>query len=145
MKFANTLVKNYLLDSQFILRLITGDDPKMLIITKNVFEKAKNNELKLILTPIIIAESIYLLTSKTLYNLSRSKIVIAFKIIINQKNIITEEFHVVIETLEIFENTNLDFTDCYLIAKKRVENLENILTFDQKLKKTLENETESDL
>jgi len=127
-------MKNYLLDSNFILRIITNDNPILAKEAKNVFEKAKSGECRLIITSIVIAECLYVLTSPNLYKITREKAVLVIKIILNHKNIFVEENEIILESLNFFTDTTLDFADCYLLAKKRLQNIDDICSFDKKLK-----------
>lgn len=86
-----------------------------------------------IITPITIWEVIYVLHSPKLYWLTREQITQAIHIIMRSKNIITEEKVIVIQTLELYSHTLLDFADCYLIAKYQKEKIDSIITFDKQI------------
>jgi predicted nucleic-acid-binding protein len=126
-------MKKYLLDCNIILRLITKDNLELYQIARTIFNRAENNDYKLIITPIIVAECVYVLSSKKLFNISKEKIFLVLKTVFNQKNIILEEFETIFKALEIFVLNNMDFADCYLLAKNQVDNLFGIQTFDKKI------------
>ncbi len=126
-------MKNYLLDSNLIIRIITNDDLLLTTSAKQIFEKAKQGEFKLTITPMVVAECLYVLTSKNLYKISRDKAVVAMQVIFNQKNIYIQESKIIIQAIELFATTKLDFADCYLISKKEMDNFDGIYSFDKSL------------
>jgi predicted nucleic-acid-binding protein len=126
-------VKQYLLDSNYILRLITQDNLDNYKIARRAFDNAKNGNYKLIIILTIVAEVVYGLNSKNLYNLAREVVVKALKIVLNQKNVIIEEKETVLLALDIYRQKNIDFADCFLIAKNKINNLDGTYTFDKKI------------
>ena len=125
-------MESFLLDTNILIRVITGDDPKLSLKARQILEKAYTDNYKLVVTPIIIAECLYVLTSKTLYALSRQKSVLALQVVFNLKNLVLEEKETVNLALEIYQNHNIDFADCYLLAKNEVGIYSGIKTFDEK-------------
>ena len=130
-------MKNYLLDSNLILRVITGDNLVLTNLAKEVFNKAAIGGFKLTITLMIVAECVYVLSSKSLYNLNRVKVVTAMQVIFNQKNVHLDEIAIVLESLDLFSTTKLDFADCYLITKNRSLGFDGIKSFDKDLLKHL--------
>ena len=128
-------MKQYLLDTNYILRLITNDNPQQYKIVRNIFDQTKADEFKLIIHPITVAECVYVLTSPSLYNLSHQTTCKALSVVFNQKNVILEEAQTVNTALNFYENNKLDFADCFLLAKYKINNLDDIKTFDQKILK----------
>ncbi|MEI6728407.1 MAG: PIN domain-containing protein [bacterium] len=123
----------FLLDTNILIRVITGDDPKLSPKARQIIEKAVTANYKLVVTPIIVAECLYVLTSKALYGLSRDKSVLALQVVLNLKNLVLEEKEALNLALEIYQNHNIDFADCYLLAKNEVGIYSGIKTFDEKI------------
>jgi predicted nucleic-acid-binding protein len=123
----------YLVDTNVIIRLITQDDPILTKKSLKIIRKIKTGKTKALITSLVIAEVIYVLTSPKLYNISREKSVLAIKIILETKNVIVEEKKIIYKALDLYNKTKLDFPDCYLIAKKEEKNFKSILSFDKKL------------
>lgn len=118
-----------LVDTNILLRWLLGDHEELSAKAEKIVEKAKNASL--IVTDIIAAEVVYVLrgtgrdrqqTSEALFLLSRTP---AFKY---------ENEELIIEVTNIFSSTNLDFADCYLLARAKRERLD-LETFDGPLKK----------
>ena len=129
-------MNSYLIDTNILKRVITNDDPELSPKAKKVLTSASSGEYKLVITPIVLAESVYVLTSKNLYELTREKAVLALQIVMNIKNVLVDESDVVVQALEYYQNLKLDFADCYLIAKKEVRNFTGIKTFDTDIRKS---------
>lgn len=118
-----------IIDANIILRYILKDND-------SDFEIAKREILKGTTTDIaILAEVVYVL--KGIYKISREEIVET--LITLSEEIEYENNDVVIETLSNFKNKNLDFVDCYLLARKKIFQ-DEIITFDKKLNNELNRE-----
>ncbi|MBD3300048.1 MAG: PIN domain-containing protein [Candidatus Moranbacteria bacterium] len=124
----------YLLDTNVIVRVITRDDESLTPKALKVFDNIQKGEQKAVIITLIIGEVLYVLTSPKLYNISREKAVLALKIILETKNIVTEEKTITLKALNLFASVSLDFPNCFLLAKKEVKSFKDILTFDKKLK-----------
>lgn len=118
-----------IIDANIILRYILKDND-------SDFEIAKREILKGTTTDIaILAEVVYVL--KGIYKISREEIVET--LITLSEEIEYENNDVVIETLSNYKNKNLDFVDCYLLARKKIFQ-DEIITFDKKLNNELNRE-----
>ena len=82
--------------------------------------------------PEVIAEVIYVL--KSVYKVERGEISNAILKILEEIEV--ERKNILIESVKIFSETNLDFVDCILIAYNRLENFE-VFSFDKKLNNKL--------
>lgn len=110
MKEVSWMNTKRIIDANIILRYILKDDD-------NDFEIAKNEILKGATTDItILAEVVYVL--KSVYKIPREEI--AETLITLSEEIEYENNDVDIETLSNFKNKNLDFADCYLLARKKI-------------------------
>jgi len=117
-----------LIDANVILRYLLNDVEEMAI------EAEKIIKIGALTLPEIIAEVIYVL--KYVYKIERGEISNAILKILEEIEV--ERKNIVIESVKIFSETNLDFVDCILIAYDRIENVE-IFSFDKKLNNKLKN------
>ena len=109
-------------DANVILRYLMHDDDTF-------YENAKKEILKNPIVPIlIISEVVYVL--KKVYLVPRDDI--ADSLVKLSDEVEYENLEIVLETLKLFKEENLDFADCYLLARNKLLN-ENIATFDNKL------------
>lgn len=120
---------SYMLDANAVLRFLLQDmeiqfqQIKNIIRTENCY-----------VTLEIMAEVCYVLEG--LYQVSRKEIISNFRKLNNDVVILNAD--VFLRALAIFDETpKLDFVDCLLYGYKKERGI-NIITFDQKLKKRLE-------
>ncbi len=118
-----------LLDANAVLRFLLRDNEEQFIyIRKMVRTKSCYVTLE------VMAEVCYVLEG--LYQVSREDIISCFRKLNN--DIIILYADVLLRVLEIFDKTpKLDFVDCLLYGYKKEKGI-NIITFDKKLQKKLE-------
>ena len=118
-----------LLDANAVLRFLLRDNEEQFIyIRKMVRTKSCYVTLE------VMAEVCYVLEG--LYQVSREDIISCFRKLNN--DIIILYADVLLRALEIFDKTpKLDFVDCLLYGYKKEKGI-NIITFDKKLQKKLE-------
>jgi len=117
------------IDANIILRWLLGDHEELSPKAEKLIEDAQPKTL--LVTDIIVAEIVYVLrgtgrdrrqTSEALLLIGRTD---AFKY---------ENEELVMKITYLLVETNLDFADCYLLARARRENL-GLKTFDKSLEK----------
>lgn len=123
-------MKTYLIDANFLLRFLLCDNPEQYRQIVKYFNLAKNNQVKLILPALIVAETVHVLEQG--YEFKRSEIVSRIGVIINTPYIETEDRQYLKQALLTFMNKKIHFTDCYLFERAMVDHFE-ILTFDKDL------------
>jgi predicted nucleic acid-binding protein len=118
-----------LIDTNIILRWLLGDHKELSLKAEKLVDKSR--PATLLVTDVVIAEIVYVLrgtgrdrrqTSEALLLIGRTK---AFKY---------ENEGLVLNITDLLVGTNLDFADCYLLAKARREKL-GLETFDSSLEK----------
>ncbi len=111
-------------DTNYIVRYLINDNIEManiaekLLMIKDIFI---SNE--------VLAEVVYVLFG--VYKISKEDIANQLIELISFENIITSNDDIVINSLKIFKDKNLDFVDCLLCAYSKQD---EIVTFDKKLK-----------
>ncbi len=119
-----------MLDANAVLRFLLQDIEVQFQYVKNIIRKEK-----CYITLEVLAEVCYVLEG--LYQVPRSEIINSFRRLIFDVNILNAD--VLLRALEKFDQTpKLDFVDCLLYGYK-IERGIDIITFDKKLKKQLEN------
>lgn len=61
-------------DANVFIRHLTGDDPRKAQACLALFQQAQRNEVRLTTSETVIAEVVYVLSSKNLYNVTRRDI-----------------------------------------------------------------------
>jgi predicted nucleic-acid-binding protein len=122
------------LDANVILRYLLADNVGQHIISKNIIDVSPN----IFILDGVVVETVYVLTKTYGINkgLASEKLVELFE----QKRFCFENKSLILEALNIFKKSSLDFVDCLLCACKKLKNAE-VFTFDEKLLKCLENES----
>jgi len=118
-----------LIDTNIILRWLLGDHQELSLKAEKLVEKASPSTL--LVTDVVTAEIVYVLrgtgrdrrqTSEALLLIGRTD---AFKY---------ENEELIMKVTNLLVGTNLDFVDCYLLAKSQREKL-GLETFDSSLEK----------
>lgn len=103
-----------ILDTNILVRFLMQDHAPHNAAATSLFEKAENGEVTLYLDRIIIAETIYVLFGQ--HKRTRPVIATALLGIIGNAGIEVCEGTVMMDALERFAHTNVDFADCWLAA-----------------------------
>jgi len=118
------------LDANVILRYLTRDDPKKAEKCYELFQKAKRGEIELTTCEAIIAEVVYVLSSKNLYNLPRDEIYSLLLPIINLKGLKITQKRIFIRALDIYASKNIDFEDALSFAHMEKLKISEIYSYD---------------
>lgn len=113
---------NKICDANVILRYLIQEDNTLYDMAKE--EIAKNP----IVPFVVLSEIVYVL--KGVYKVPREEI--ADTLIVLSDEVKYEEDELAIKTLQNFKEYNLDFVDCYLLARNQTLK-EKIVTFDKTL------------
>lgn len=115
-----------LVDANVILRYLLKDVEDM------AEEAARVMQGGAFTLPEVLAEVVYVLSK--VYGVERKEISSTLIILLDSLEINRRE--IMINALEIFADTNLDFVDCILAAYHKTDSVE-VFTFDKKLNKLL--------
>ncbi|MCM1192741.1 MAG: PIN domain-containing protein [Butyrivibrio sp.] len=119
-----------MLDANIILRYLLNDNEQMADEAEKIIEEKSG-----FITVEIIAEVVYVL--RRVYSIERDAIKLSlFQFLSEVKS---NETEVIKLGLTVYGEKNLDFIDCILYAYHKVRGYE-IMTFDKKLKRLLQNE-----
>lgn len=114
-----------IVDANFILRYLLNDNEEQ---ANEAYSILSNNTVSLLNE--VVAEIVYVL--EKVYNIDRSKICSELKDLIANVNIQVDDSDLLMEALNKYESSKLDFIDTVLYAYSKVKNAE-IYTFDKKL------------
>ena len=118
-------------DTNIILRFLVGDVESQYNHAKKIFLRAEKGDIDLLITPIVIAESCFVL--EHFYKKSYLEISIAMQgfLSINWLNI---EHKKSLRGMWLWYEKGFHFVDSYLLALKKYEGMK-IVSFDKDLKK----------
>lgn len=116
-------------DTNVLLRWLLGDRQELSAKAEELVQEAKPGSL--IVTDIIVAEIVYVLrsTGRDRQQTSEALLLIGRTPVFKYEN---EEL--TMEIVDLLAKTNLDFADCYLLARARRERVK-LETFDVSLRK----------
>src|SRR5258708_2336537 len=97
----NNTIDPYI-DTDVIIRLLTGDDEQKRQNTTKLFEKVSNGELILITPDTAIADAVFVLSSPNLYHLPRTEIRDLLVPLLRYPNFKVENKQVVIQALDYY-------------------------------------------
>ena len=103
-------------DTDTIIRLLTGDDPLKQQAARRLFLRVQGGTLILRGPDTVIADAVYVLSSRTLYRKSRPEVAALLTPLLRLPNFKLQNKRTVTRALSIYAECNLDFGDAMLIA-----------------------------
>lgn len=125
-------MKSTIVDANVFLRFFVPDDKIKYKTALDFFHNSKKNKVNLVVPQIIVFEVNYSLLK--FYHFEKEKIIKALASMFSADYLDIESIEIFTDALKIYQNNNLDLTDCFLAAKKNLENMD-IFSFDEKLNK----------
>jgi predicted nucleic-acid-binding protein len=119
-----------LVDTNVILRYLLQDDATLFKKASAILEKVKTGQTKVIILESVLAECVYVLLK--VYKINRPEIANSLRALFRYKGIVNPDKVDLIDSIDIFSQTNLSFVDCILCAKSRNSAMP-LYTFDEKL------------
>jgi predicted nucleic acid-binding protein len=124
--------KRYLVDTNILLRFLTGEPPPQAAAARRLFSGAAAGELVLDVSPVIVAEAFYTLHS--FYGVERKEAAEKLLLLLRQPGLKIRESPQVFSALERLRTVNAGFADAFLAAGGAQENVP-VASFDRDLDK----------
>ncbi len=122
------------IDSNFLIRMLTADDPKLADVAFQRVSEQKSGSI--IILPAVVSEICFVLEFHDAYRLNHRQIADGLLAFFDSEHF--KDDATVRRALEVYKKEpQLDFVDCLLIVKSGAK-AKNVLTFDKKLVKALE-------
>ena len=125
-------MKEYLLDTNFILRFILNDNFEQVKIIRDYFTQAKNREITLNVPLLVVPEVLFALTRFN--NIKKEKATKFLFEFINLPYLNVNFREILNQVFPKYMKMNLSFVDLFLYFQAKSEGIE-LLTFDEKLRK----------
>lgn len=116
------------MDANVILRFLTGDPPEMAAKALSLMRRAEGGEIRLRLSPIVLAEVVWVLRS--FYRFPGDRIASVLVSLINTEGIIADDADLLSAALTEMTVKNVDFIDAYLAEIARAAG-EAVCSFDE--------------
>ena len=106
--------QSQLLDTNVLLRFLTGEPPAMARKARTLMERADQGEVLLLLLPVIVAEAVY--TLESFYELERSEVAEKLIAFLCARGVQAAEPDRVLQALQWCRDRHAHFADAYLAA-----------------------------
>lgn len=118
-------------DTDVIIRLLTGDDPRKQAAAKTLFEEVEQGRLDLAAPDTVIADAVFVLSSSRLYALSRAQISALLTPLVRLSHFEVQNKPAVLQALALYETTNLDFGDLLIVASMQHTHADTLYSYDK--------------
>ncbi|ADG06881.1 PIN domain-containing protein [Kyrpidia tusciae] len=123
------MAEHYWIDTNFFLRLITGDPKEMSRDAWELVSLVDRGELKLRASSIVVAECIWVLES--VYEYQAEQIAAALRKYVTSDVIDFEDKQVIEGALEDYERQGVDYIDAFVARKARLSPHPRVITWDR--------------
>ena len=118
----------YLLDTNVLLRFLSGHPPSQASAAKKLFNRAAQGEVTLEVSPVIVAEAFYTLVS--FYGVERQEAAAKLSLLLQQHGLKIRDETDVLAALERLKTSNVGFADAFLAAAACSGNI-SVASFDR--------------
>lgn len=122
----------YLVDTNVLLRFLSGQPAKQAAAAKKLFQDAAAGTATLDISPVIVAEVMYTLIS--FYKVERTEAAVKVAALLRRRGVRLRDADQVFGALERLQQTNVGFADAFLAAGGAEEDVP-IASFDRDLDK----------
>ncbi|MDO8451481.1 MAG: PIN domain-containing protein [bacterium] len=117
-------------DTDVLMRFLTGDDVRKQKASADLFEDVARGKLILKAPDTVIADTVFVLSSPRLYNLPRTQIRDILTTLLRIPNFKVENKQSLLDALDLYAGSNLDFGDALLITFIRKSNDKKVYSYD---------------
>lgn len=125
-------MKRYFVDTNVLLRFLTGDDARKAYDCLELFRRAQDGLVILYTNEAIVAEVVYVLSSKRLYALSPGDIRARLLPLLTLNGLRLPNRELCLRALELYEHfPDLDYEDALAVAHMEQQELDGIVSYDR--------------
>ena len=122
-------MKRAFVDANLILRYFTKEPPDMAEASLKTFSAAQDGQICLIITPITVAEVVWVLES--FYGYSKEQIAVTIIQFLYSDGIEVIDLDILIQALSLYHEKNIDFADSLLAVSALSRGPTRIYSFDR--------------
>lgn len=122
------MAKRYIVDTNVLVRFFTKQPIEQAEKARSLIAAADSGQIKLIILPIIVAETIF--TLQSFYKMDIKDIGASLKAFLQSYGIEVVEKDILLDALNDYENGKLGFVDAYIAASAAANQI-SIASFDQ--------------
>ncbi|HLQ28338.1 MAG TPA: PIN domain-containing protein [Ktedonobacteraceae bacterium] len=118
------------LDTGVIIRFLTGDDLEKQAAASALFEQIEAGSLTVAAPDTVIADAVYVLSSRRLYNIARSEIRELLTPLVRLPHFRVQNQQSVLRALDLYASTKLDFGDVLIIGSMQEQDSHILFSYD---------------
>jgi predicted nucleic acid-binding protein len=118
------------IDTDVIIRFLTGDDLQKQAAATTLFEQIEQGILTVVAPDTVIADAVYVLSSPRLYHVARDEIRELLTTLVRLPHFQVQNRFCVLQALELYASTKLDFGDTLIIASMEQQNSRILYSYD---------------
>jgi predicted nucleic acid-binding protein len=118
-------------DTNVFLRYLTKDDPDKAQACFDLFKRAEANQVTLTATETVIAEVVYVLSSKRTYNLPRDQVRARLYPLLTLRGLQLPQRRTVLWALDLYVAYEIDFEDAVIVAHMERQAIRELYSYDR--------------
>ena len=118
-------------DTNVFLRYLTRDDPEKSQACYELFKRCERNEEALLTSEAVVAEIVYVLSSKQLYNLAPEEVRVRLMPLLSLMGLKLPNRNVYLRALELYAAFAIDFEDALAVSHMEHHGLTEIYSYDR--------------
>jgi predicted nucleic acid-binding protein len=118
-------------DTNIFLRYLTKDDPDKAQACFGLFKRAEANQVTLTANETVIAEVVYVLSSKRTYNLPRDQIRARLYPLLTLQGLRLPQRRTVLRALDLYVAYEIDFEDALIVAHMERQAIRDVYSYDR--------------
>ncbi len=118
------------IDTDVIIRFLTGDDLKKQAAATALFEKMEQALLTVVAPDTVIADAVFVLSSPRLYHIARSEVQELLAPLVRLPHFRVQNRSCFLRALELYASTKLDFGDSLIVASMEEQNSHILYSYD---------------
>ncbi|MGH2532978.1 MAG: PIN domain-containing protein [Thermomicrobiales bacterium] len=122
---------SYFVDTNIFLRFLVGDDPDKARRSLALFRRAERGEIELVTSEVIVAEVVYVFSSRSVYQRTHAQVAEGLTPVIENRGLRIDHKLAVIAALERYAQTTHDFEDCLAAEHTVRQGLDGIYSFEK--------------
>jgi len=117
-------------DTDVLIRLLTGDDLKKQGEAAALFQAVEAGSLRLAAPATVIADAVYVLSSPRLYNKSRADVAAMLIPLVRLPGFRIGNRRALLRALDLYATSNLDFGDALIVASMEQRGARLLYSYD---------------
>ena len=118
-------------DTNIFLRYLTRDDPDKAQACFELFKRAEANQVTLTVTETVVAEVVYVLSSKRTYSLPRDQIRARLYPLLTLQGLRLSQRQTVLRALDLYVAYEIDFEDALIVAHMQRQAIRDVYSYDR--------------